>query len=150
MKPVVVLVAASALCRLAFSVLLGNIDLILCGRFAMAAMLLYTAIAHFKFNKGMAMTLPDFIPMKAGVVYFTGLIKIAAAIGLIIDGTHYLTAILLVMFFILILPANIIGAKQKVDIEQANHEGYGIGYLWFRVPLQLFFIGWVIYFAILN
>lgn len=150
MKPFVVLVAATALCRFAFSVLLGSIDLILCGRVAMAAMLLFTAISHFKFNKGLSMMLPHFIPLKRGVIYFTGLIKIAAAVGLIIDSTHYVTAILLVLFFILSLPANITGAKHRVDPEEANHEGYGIGYLWFKIPLQLFFIGWVLYFAILN
>jgi len=150
MKPVIVLVGVTAICRLAFPVLLGSIDVILCGRVAMAAMLLYTAISHFKFNKGMAMMLPEFIPLKRGVVYFTGLIRIAAAVGLLMDNARLVTAILLVLFFILIVPAIVNGAKHKVDPKQANHEGYGPGYLWFRIPLQLFFIGWVVYFAILN
>lgn len=150
MKSFIILVAATALCRLTFFVLSGDIDLIPCGRIAMAAMLVYRAILHFRFNKGMAMMLPDFMPMKRGIVHFTGIIEIAAAVGLVSDNTHFITAILLVLFFILILPANVKGAKNKIDPEQANHEGYGPGYLWFRIPLQFIFIGWVVYFAILN
>jgi uncharacterized membrane protein len=116
----------------------------------MAVMLLFTSIAHFVFNKGMAMMIPGFIPFKSGVVYFTGLIEIAAAVGLLIPGTHYAAGILIELFFILILPSNILAAKQKINLEKANYEGNGLSYLWFRVPLQVFFIGWVLWFAILH
>jgi uncharacterized membrane protein len=116
----------------------------------MAVMLLFTSIAHFAFNKGMAMMIPGFIPFKSGVVYFTGLIEIAAAVGLLIPGMHYTAGILTVIFFIFILPSNILAAKQKINLEKANYDGKGPSYLWFRVPLQVFFTGWVLWFAVVH
>jgi len=46
----------------------------------MSIMLLFTAMAHFAFSKGMAMMLPSFVPFKAQTVYMTGLIEIVQAL----------------------------------------------------------------------
>jgi len=94
--------------------------------------------------------LPEFIPFKEAVIYLTGIMEIAAAVGLIIHDTYYITAILLILFFILLIPANIIAAMHRINLEKASYDGKGLSYLWFRVPLQLLFIGWTFYFAILN
>lgn len=48
------------------------------------------------------------------------------------------------------LPANIIAAKQKINLEKASYDGPGLAYLWFRIPLQVLFIGWVLFFAVLH
>ena len=45
------------------------------GNLAMGIMLFFSAMAHFVFNKGMAMMLPRFIPFKKVIVYITGLIQ---------------------------------------------------------------------------
>jgi uncharacterized membrane protein len=150
MKPFIVLAASFALSCLAFFAVTHNAHVFFCGRIAMAAMMLFTSIAHFVFYKGMMLMLPGFIPFKKSIVYITGIIEIAAAIGLIIPKTHFITAVLLIIFFLLILPSNIVAAKQKINIEKATYEGNGLSYLWFRIPLQVFFIGWVLYFAILH
>jgi uncharacterized membrane protein len=125
-----------------------KISLASAGCIAMAVMLLFTAIGHFKFSKGMSMMLPSFIPFKKEMVIVTGFIEIAAAIGLCIASMRYLTSVLLIVFFILILPANIYAAIKHVDYEKGTFEGKGLSYLWFRVPLQIFFIAWVWYFGI--
>ena len=44
----------------------------------------FTGFSHFKFQKGMALMIPDFIPYKMFWVYFTGVLEIAAGIGLMI------------------------------------------------------------------
>ncbi|MEN6455397.1 MAG: hypothetical protein ABFD10_14165 [Prolixibacteraceae bacterium] len=108
----------------------------------MSAMLLFTAIGHFVFTTGMAMMLPDFVPYKTETVYLTGIIEIAAAIGLLIPRFRVITAWLLITFFLLVLPANIYAAVNRVNYQRAAIEGPGPAYLWFRVPLQLFFIIW--------
>lgn len=118
-------------------------DYALAGRIAMSAMLLFTAVGHFIFTEGMAMMLPPFIPCKTEVVYLTGLIEIAAAIGLLIPRFQSLTARLLIVFFILILPANIYASLEHVNYQEGTYEGNGPAYLWFRVPLQVLFIAWV-------
>ena len=90
----------------------------------------------------MAMMMPDFIPYKFELVYFTGIIEIAAAIGLLIPKLKVITAWLLIAFFILLLPANINAAINHIDYEKGTFDGDGVGYLWFRVPLQILFIVW--------
>ena len=118
------------------------------GNLAMSIMLFFTAMAHFAFNKGMAMMLPPLIPFKKVIVYVTGLIEILAGIGLLVKPYRHMTSVLLIIFFILILPANVYAAINKVDYEKGNYSGNDLKYLWFRIPLQIFFIEWVWYFGI--
>ena len=118
------------------------------GCVAMSVMLLFTGVSHFLYPEGMALMLPDFIPFKKEVIYLTGVIEIAAAIGLLIPRYRKLTAWLLIIFFLAILPANINAAINHVNLRTATFDGSGVNYLWFRVPLQIFFIAWVYYFGV--
>jgi uncharacterized membrane protein len=120
----------------------------LAGRIALAAMLVVTAMAHFVYTKGMVMMMPAFLPFKLELVYLTGVMELAAAIGLLVPKTSTLTGYLLIAFFLLLLPANIYAALNHVDMQKASFDGPGPAYLWFRIPLQLFFIGWTYYAAI--
>lgn len=120
----------------------------LAGKIAMSAMLVVAFIGRFKFPQGLALMLPDFIPYRLEMVYLTGFLELSAAIGLLIPRFRVLTARLLILLFILILPANIYGAIHHVNIETASFDGPGPAYLWFRIPLQLFFIAWVYLFAL--
>jgi uncharacterized membrane protein len=105
-------------------------------------MLLFTAIGHFIFTAGMMIMIPDVIPFKREVVIFTGIFEIAAAVGLHLPKYRQLTAWLLILFFIAVLPANIKAAIEQVDYRDATNIGNDITYLWFRVPLQILFIIW--------
>lgn len=120
----------------------------LSGRIAMCAMLCFTALGHFLFPEGMAMMIPPFIPFKLPLVYITGVLEIAGGIGLLIPKFRKITAILLIVFFVLITPANIYAAMHHIDLQKASYDGDGLAYLWFRLPLQVFFIAWVWYFAL--
>ena len=143
MKPLIVLLVAFVISLVILRLVNGEMDYTLAGRIAMSVMLLFTSIAHFTFTKGMAMMLPPFIPFKTGIVYLTGLIEIAAAIGLLIPHFREFTGWVLIIFFILLLPANIYAALKHIDYEKANFEGKNLNYLWFRIPLQIIFIVWV-------
>ena len=142
MKPLIVLLAVFGIALLVIKILQGRLDPALSGRIALAAMLVFTAMAHFAFTRGMAMMLPAFVPAKTAVVYLTGIIEIAAAIGLLITHFRILTGWLLIVFFILILPANIYAAMKHINLEKASFDGEGLSYLWFRIPLQILFIVW--------
>ena len=146
MKPLIVLLISFAIALLAIKLITGQFDLAFSARIAMAVMLVFTAIAHFAFTKGMIMMIPEFIPFKKEIVYFTGIIEIAAAVGLLIPGLQVLTGWSLILFFLLLLPANINAAIRHIDFEKGTFEGPGANYLWFRVPLQILFILWT-YFA---
>lgn len=150
MKPLVVLIISFAISCLSFYIAQHDPTVILSGRIAMALMLSFTSVAHFAFIKGMMMTVPPYIPFKKFMVYFTGFVEIAAAMGLLFTATHYITGILLILFFIALIPSNIYAAQNHINLEKADFSGKGLGYLWVRIPLQLFFIGWVWFFAVFN
>jgi uncharacterized membrane protein len=147
MKPFYVLLGTFISSLIILKLSFGEFDYSLSGRIAMSIMLLFTSIGHFVYSKGMAMMLPDIIPFKKAVVYFTGIIELVAAIGIIIPKTQRITSILLIVFFILILPANINGAIKRIDFQKATNDGNDIKYLWFRVPLQILFIAWTYFFG---
>ncbi|MBX3242827.1 MAG: hypothetical protein KIT80_18160 [Chitinophagaceae bacterium] len=142
MKPLIVLLSVFAVSLAVNKIFRGNYEFALPGRIAMSAMLVFTAVAHFAFTKGMAMMLPDFIPYKTETVYLTGVIEIVAAIGLFVPNFRVMTAWLLIAFFILILPANIYAAIKHIDYQKGTFDGNGLTYLWFRIPLQIIFIVW--------
>jgi len=147
MKPLLILLTSFILV-LAVLFFSDNIDSYkLAGNISMAIMLIFTAIGHFAFPKGMTMMLPPSFPAKYFWVYGTGIIELAAAAGLLIPSLRHITAILLIIFFILILPANIYAAVRRVDYQKATYNGPGTNYLWFRIPMQALLILWVYFFS---
>ncbi len=148
MKPLIVLIVVFLLALLGTIVIDRDIDYFFSGRLAMAVMLLFTSVGHFKFTEGMSMMIPTFIPKRNLLVYITGIIEIVAAIGLLMPSISKLTGWFLIVFFVLLLPANIYAASKRVNYEKGTYDGPGPVYLWFRIPLQLFLIGWVYYFVI--
>ncbi len=117
----------------------------LIGRIALASMLIVTGVAHFTDTDILVEMMPDAIPLKREMIYFTGICELAGAIGLLWIRTSRLAAIMLVIFFVMILPANIAGSFKHVELGGME---YGPIYLWFRVPFQLFLIWWTWYFGI--
>jgi len=115
------------------------------GRASLAVMLLVTGISHFTKTNLMMATMPEFMPLKKETVYLTGVLELLAVVGLLIDRTVEITAVCLIIFFLCILPANIIGSLKQVDL---GGMAKGRSYLFFRIPLQLFFILWTYYFGI--
>lgn len=148
MKPFVVLLTVFGLTLLGTKVFYDDWFFVFAGNLAMSVMLVFTAFGHFAFFRGMERMLPPFIPFKKWIIFLTGIVEIVAAAGLLIISTRHITAIFLIIFFTLILPANIYAAIHKIDYQNANSEGSGPAYLWFRIPLQIFFIIWVAWFAL--
>ncbi len=148
MKPLVVLLTTFSVSLLIMWLFSGVLYYVWAGNVGMSVMLLFTSMGHFKFRKGMAMMVPDVIPFKSWLVIVTGCIEAGMAIALLIPSLRYIASILLIIFFVLILPANINAALKNVDYQQGNYDGPGTQYLWFRIPLQLLFIGWVWFFGI--
>lgn len=143
MKPLIVLIIASIIASFSLKFMKGVYNFPLSARIGMTAMLLFTAMGHFLFTDGMAMMIPEFIPFKKELVYVTAIIEICGAVGLHIPQFKTMTAWLLILFFILILPANIKASIEQLNYQKATFDGNGLRYLWFRIPLQLFFIAWV-------
>jgi len=140
MAPLIFLLLTFAAVALADRYLLGRrVGLSMAGRIAMGVMLLVTGISHFTATETMVDMMPDMLPWKRELVYFTGICELLAIPGLIWERTRRLAAVLLIVFFIAVLPANVIGSLKQV---QMGGMEYGTAYLLFRIPLQIFFIWW--------
>lgn len=142
MKPLFVLLGTFVISLLVIKLFTKTFDYPLSGRIAMAVMLVFTAIGHFAFTKGMTMMLPDFIPFKTEIIYLTAIIEVIAALGLVIPSFRVWTGWALILFFILLLPGNVKAAIQHIDYQTGTFDGNGPNYLWFRIPLQILFIAW--------
>jgi uncharacterized membrane protein len=150
MTPLIVLLSAFLVSVVFTKILKKRIDYILSGNVAMAVMLFFTAVGHFIFAEGMSNMLPEEVPGRKLIVLMTGILEAAAGVGLLVSKLRRITGMLLIAFFLLVLPANIHAALNHIDIETGEPTGAGPKYLWFRIPLQLFFIGWVYWFSVLR
>lgn len=148
MKVLVVLIVAFAAATVISNLATGSWHLTFSGNLAMCLMLCFTALGHFMFTKGMSMMMPGFIPFKKELVYFTGIAEIVLGAALLFPSFRYFAAIILIPLFVIMIPANINAAIKHVNYETATYDGKGISYLWLRIPMQVFFIIWVWYFAI--
>ncbi len=149
METLIVLFGAFTLTLLIIWITSKRLELRFSGRVAMALMLVFTAISHFVFTKGMTMMIP-FLPWPNVIVIFTGVIELIAAIGILLPTTKVLTGKLLILFYILLFPANIYAAIHNINLRTADYTGDGASYLWVRIPMQLLFISWVYFSTIKN
>jgi uncharacterized membrane protein len=146
MAPLIILLATFTVLYLVDRFLLGRrLGISFIGRASMAVMLIATGVSHFTNTQEMIEIMPDFVPAKREMVYFTGVCELLAVVGLLWSRTGRLTSIVLIIFFVLVLPANIAGSLKQV---QFGGMEYGAWYLLFRIPLQIFFIWWVWYFGL--
>jgi len=146
MSPLIILISSFCLIWLLNNYVVKNfLSASLMGKIAMAIMLLFTGSSHFFKTAEMVQMMPDFLPYKIQLVYFTGALELAFAIALVFPRYSKWITIALILFFFAILPANIIGSFKKVHLGGMEN---GTAYLYFRIPLQFLFIGWAYYFGI--
>nr|WP_271407370.1 hypothetical protein [Tenacibaculum soleae] len=142
MKPLIILLLSFIISLFVIKIIKKEYDFALSARIAMSVMLIFTAIGHFAFTKGMTMMIPDFIPFKENVVYLTEIFEILLAIGLLIPKLKDISGWALIIFLLLMLPANIYASINNVNYQKGTLDGNGLTYLWFRIPLQILFIIW--------
>ncbi|CAI9673102.1 DoxX family protein [Elizabethkingia anophelis] len=149
MKLLSILFSVFIIALLATKIIQGEWNWTFSGNLGMAVFIIFTGFSHFKFQKGMALMIPDFIPYKMFWVYFTGVLEIAAGIGLMIPQLRETTAILLIVFYVVVFIANINSSKKRINIFKADYTGPGMKYLYKeRIPMQIILIAWTWYFGI--
>jgi len=105
-------------------------------RAGLAVMLLFTASAHFSRMKAdLVRMVPPKIRHPLAIVYFTGVCEIAGAIGLLVPATRQIAALSLIVYFVVVFPANV-----RADRERVTLRGKPATPLWLRLPMQLLFI----------
>ena len=98
----------------------GRPDNQLRGRASLALLFLFTGLGHFVQTDAMAQMLPTWVPMRVTVIYVTGLLEWAGAIGLLLPGFSRVAGLCLVGFLVLVFPANVYAAVNQVAM--GGHE----------------------------
>ena len=105
-------------------------------RVGLAAMFVFTALAHFNsMRHDLARMLPSSVPKPLAVIYFTGVCEMLGAIGLLLPTTRTYAAAALIVFLVAVLPANIHAARAGITLR-----GKPATPLLVRIPMQLLFI----------
>ena len=105
-------------------------------RTGLAAMLLFTATAHFTpIRHDLVKMIPPVFPAPMMLVYLTGMLEIVGAVGILIRRFRPAAGVCLVLLFAAILPANIHASQSGVGLS-----GQPPTPLPLRVPIQMLFI----------
>jgi len=114
------------------------------GRISLSAMLFFIGFSHFFIPENLMEMIPPFFPLALSIVYMTGVLELLFGALLLFDKTYKITSNILVLYFILIWPANIYHAINVGEIP-GGVEQYVPYYHWIRVILiQPFFILWTL------
>ena len=113
-------------------------------RIGLAAGLVFFGVDHLLTPERYLPMIESFLPWPGGIVLFTGLCEIAGAFGLLVPRLRRTAAILLALYFVAVLPANINNALQAM-------EGLGVqglpaspAYYWSRLLFQPVYIWWAL------
>jgi uncharacterized membrane protein len=108
-------------------------------RGGLVIMFLFTGASHFTSMKyDFAAMIPAPLPDDLWVIYLSGVLEIAGAIGLLIPRTRKVAGICLVLLLVALFPANVNAALNEIPLR-----GEAPTPLWLRAPMQLLFIGMV-------
>ena len=99
-------------------------------------MFVFTGMSHFFMAERMIAMVPPAFPRPELWVVGTGIAEIFGGVALLIPGLSRVAAGCLIVLLLGVFPANVYSALETDP-----------GYLWFRVPLQLLFLCWTVYFG---
>ncbi len=111
----------------------------------LSLLFVFTGVGHFIQTEPMAQMLPPWVPERTLLVYLTGILELAKAVGFLVPRfrttTGWVAAAVLVLFF----PANLYAAFNRVPM---GGHAWGPVYLVIRAPLQIIILWWVYWFTI--
>ena len=109
-----------------------------------ACTIIFTALGHFFYVNGMMEMMPEWVPFRKFIVLSSGVFEILGGLALLLLKNKKRTGLVLIVFLILILPLNIYAAYNNINYKTGANDGFGLSYLWFRIPLQFFLIFWLL------
>jgi uncharacterized membrane protein len=105
-------------------------------RIGMAALFLFTSLAHFsRLKNDMAAMIPPPLTGALWVIYVTGILEFAGAVGLLVPSLSRLAGWCLIALLVAMFPANAYAALRSVKLG-----GRPATPLIYRTPLQIFWI----------
>jgi uncharacterized membrane protein len=122
-----------------------HVDLATGGVAGLVMVFLFTASGHFLSTQAMAEMLPPFVPARVPLVYLTGLLEMALALGLALPAARRLAGLAAIAVLVLFFPVNVYAALAQVEV---GGHAWGPVYLLIRAPLQALLIAWTWWFAV--
>jgi uncharacterized membrane protein len=105
-------------------------------RYALVVMFVFTATGHFnKMKHDLARMIPAYFPRPLLLVYFTGVLELLGATGLVLPQFRRLAGICLIALLVGMFIANVNAAQRGVTLR-----GKPSTPLWLRAPMQILFI----------
>ena len=106
--------------------------------YSMSCILCLAGFAHFVFPEIFLPAMPPYLPVHLELIYLTGALELIFAIGIFIRKTRKISATLLMLYFIAILPAHIHVSINRIEMFGITNKFL----LWTRTVFQSFFIYW--------
>ncbi|MBB33945.1 MAG: hypothetical protein CME88_13465 [Hirschia sp.] len=113
-----------------------SVQLVLALFFAVAGVL------HFYLDDVFANIVPPVLPFPIAIVWITGVMELGFALGLMLTYRLSVTGLLLGLYLLAVLPANVYMAMAGIPLGQIE---LGAGVLWGRVALQFPLIALVLW-----
>jgi uncharacterized membrane protein len=145
--PIVMLVLLTApwLVARALSAVKGrDYDLRSAAAIGLAILFTFTGIGHFTQTEVMAQMLPPWMPARVPLIYATGILEFAVAVGFVLRKFRQLTGWIAAAFLIGVFPSNVYAAMNHVPM---GGHAWGLVYLLVRAPLQLIILLWIYWFT---
>jgi uncharacterized membrane protein len=146
--PIIMLVLMMApyiVVRVASAIIRRDFDVRGAAAIGLRILFIFTGTGHFIQTEPMAQMLPPWVPARVLLVYLTGVLEFAIAVGFFVPKFRrfagWVAAVVLVLFF----PANIYAAINHVPM---GGHAWGPVYLLIRAPLQAIILFWVYWFTI--
>jgi len=111
----------------------------------LGCLFIFTGVGHFIQTEPMVQMLPPWVPERVLLVYLTGVLEFAIAIGLLVPKTRRFTGYAAAAVFVSFFPLNIYAAINHIPM---GGHAWGPVYLLLRAPLQAIILFWVYWFVI--
>jgi uncharacterized membrane protein len=146
--PIIVLVLMTVpylVVRLLSAVTRRDFDVRGAAAIGLGMVFIFTGIGHFIETESMAQMLPPWVPGRTLLVYLTGVVELAIAVGFLMPQSRRFTGWLAAAVLVLFFPVNIYAAIHKIPM---GGHAWGPTYLLIRTPLQAIILFWVYWFTI--
>lgn len=120
------------------------------GRWALSAMFLLAGVLHNIYREGIYLTYPNFLPQqfKIRLVFAIGDLQFAFAMAFVLTELARTLSVVVLMYLLIALFTQVNACAKKISIKRGNYTGKGLGYLFYKIPEQIFIIAWVYYFGL--
>lgn len=136
MAPLAILVTATVLARLLGYAGRMPPDWRAAARVGLAVMFAFTGFTHFtELKHDYAAMVPPPFTGHLWVIYLTGLLELAGAVGLLMRPTRRLAGMCLLLLLLALFPANVYAAMQGIQFRGAPPTD-----IWLRGPIQAVFL----------